>query len=86
MVDTKAFRKMHPANPHLLPPAPADEAVEFALDSEVFERDEPPDGDFALLLPHETPGFNMEKKEWSKRCYLKAEGESANQQPSQFVR
>jgi hypothetical protein len=66
MVDAAVHRQIHSPGPAAL--GAADEVVEVTLDPEAFERDTPPGGDFALLLPHKVVGFNMEKKRWGKSC------------------
>ncbi|KAI9869908.1 MAG: hypothetical protein M1830_004937 [Pleopsidium flavum] len=62
MIDTTTYRKMHPdaakSNPQL----------RDDLGPKALERDEPPDGDFVMLLPPNIFGFNMQEKKWVNLC------------------
>ena len=58
MIDITTYRKMHP------------DAKAFShrlrddLGPEKMAQDEPPGGDFLLLLPANVYGFNMQEKKW----------------------
>lgn len=58
MVDSVAFRKWNPS------------LHGAALDDNLGEvqtaRDEPPDGNFVLLLPPIVPGYDLQRKQWLK--------------------
>jgi hypothetical protein len=57
MIDIKAYQTMHKRRP-------AKTEVENALSSELMDNDQPPAGDFALLLPSNIYGFHMQDKKW----------------------
>jgi hypothetical protein len=59
MIDMMTYRKMHTIDA-------AKDQVQDELGIEEMERDQPPEGDFTLLLPHEIIGFHMINKKWGK--------------------
>jgi hypothetical protein len=58
MIDINTYKKMH-----------ADAQIRGRLKDEIgpeaMAQDEPPSGSFALLLPPNIYGFNMQEKKWS---------------------
>jgi hypothetical protein len=65
MIDTTTYKRMHPPEP-----GKTDQLLNDELGTEVMERDEPPEGNFVLLLPPTIYGFNMQEKTWSKQLRL----------------
>jgi hypothetical protein len=61
MIDMAAYRKMHPPKSTYNQPT----KLRDDLGPAKMSRDEPPDGDFCLLLPSTIDGFNMNEKKWS---------------------
>jgi hypothetical protein len=61
MIDMPTYRKMHG---DIIDAAKDQGQDEFGI--EEMERDQPPEGDFTLLLPHEIMGYHMTKKKWGK--------------------
>ena len=58
MVDLATFYKMHPDKlPH--------SRLRDDLGVEASAREQPPGGNFLLLLPSKVQGFNMQEKKWS---------------------
>ncbi|KAI9874942.1 MAG: hypothetical protein M1830_009098 [Pleopsidium flavum] len=62
MIDTTTYRKMHPDA------VISNRPLRDDLGPKVLERDEPPDGDFFMLLPPNIFGFNMQEKKWVNLC------------------
>ena len=60
MIDINAYQTMHK---HRL----GKKEEENALSSEAMDNDQPPDGDFALILPSNIYGFHMQDKKWGSR-------------------
>ena len=64
MIDYATYKQMHPHDPKNGPQV----INQGDLGRAVMARDDPPaDDSFLLCLPNTIPGFNMNKKEWSKR-------------------
>ena len=61
MIDISAYKKMHPEKRKASEPKPVRRTLEEAL----ANADDPPEGDFLLLLPPNIYGFNMQEKKWS---------------------
>jgi hypothetical protein len=53
MIDMSAYKKLHPTS-----------SLEDHIGSEKMARDDPPDGDFLLLLPPKIKGYNLRRKKW----------------------
>lgn len=79
MIDFNTYRKMHPG------------AVAFKrtkgganeLPTSAIDQDEIPDGNFPLLLPAHTYGFNLQDKNWGmwlspRRYFLADDRNSSN--------
>jgi hypothetical protein len=63
MIDYATYKLMHPHDPKKNPQV----VNEDDLGPDVMAHEEPPaDDSFLLCLPNSIPGFNMNKKEWSK--------------------
>ncbi|PQE27770.1 hypothetical protein CJF31_00009998 [Rutstroemia sp. NJR-2017a BVV2] len=60
MIDMAAYRKMHPPKSTYNQPT----KLRDDLGPAKMSQDEPPDGDFCLLLPSTIDGFNMNEKKW----------------------
>lgn len=58
MVDIATYRKMHPTAAVFL------RRLRDELGPEKMAQDEPPGGEFLLLLPAHVYGFNMQEKKW----------------------
>ena len=59
MIDIATFYKMHPEKvPNI--------RLEDHLEIEASACEQPPSGDFLLLLPAVIQGFNMREKKWGK--------------------
>ncbi|KAL3456759.1 hypothetical protein BJX64DRAFT_32952 [Aspergillus heterothallicus] len=65
MVDARTYREMHP-NLEVGSDSEddSDNPEREELDLEAMSRQEPPDGPFVLLLPHEIRGFGFNDKKW----------------------
>jgi hypothetical protein len=59
MVDFMTYKRMHPREASIMEPPP-----QFRLTAEEMGRDEPPEGNFVLLLPANVYGFNLLDKKW----------------------
>jgi hypothetical protein len=59
MIDVKTHQKF-------VPRPPDSRSLRDGLYPGVFNDDEPPDGDFSLLLPGSVVGFDMHAKRWRK--------------------
>ena len=57
MVDTATYKEMHDSD---------EDPIMSELSDEQLQSDEPPDGDFVLLLPHTIRGYGFHNKKWSK--------------------
>ncbi|KAI9876054.1 MAG: hypothetical protein M1830_007447 [Pleopsidium flavum] len=62
MIDTTTYKKMHPDA------VISNFLLRDDLGPKVLEQDEPPDGDFVMLLPPNIFGFNMQEKKWVNLC------------------
>ncbi|KAI1451691.1 hypothetical protein F4805DRAFT_473407 [Annulohypoxylon moriforme] len=60
MIDLKTYRSLYDKNRILEHKG----MILKELDEETMSKDEPPDGDFKLLLPPTIKGFNLRKKKW----------------------
>lgn len=64
MVDLATYQKMHQQSQHI---RDADDYPgEEKLSQEQMDSDDPPEGNFLLLLPATVRGFNMQAKQWGK--------------------
>lgn len=58
MVDVITYKMMH---------RPDDQpATHNELSDDVFEKEEPPEGSFVLMLPPTIKGFSFRSKKWGK--------------------
>jgi hypothetical protein len=60
MIDISAYYKMHPKAQRLI--GNSNDADK--LSDEDMSKDQPPEGDFLLLLPSNIFGFHMQEKRW----------------------
>jgi hypothetical protein len=60
MIDISAFQKMHPESRKIH----TGYHPNSTLSQEETDADEPPEGDFLLLLPRQIYGFHMQEKKW----------------------
>jgi hypothetical protein len=59
MVDFMTYKRMHPREASITEPP-----THFRLSPEDMAKDEPPEGNFVLLLPANVYGFNLLDKKW----------------------
>ena len=70
MIDITTYKKMHPEA------AISNKLLRNYLEPKVMDSEEPPDGDFLLLLPPNIFGFDMLEKKWgmldsiNPACYI----------------
>lgn len=61
MIDISAFQKMHPESRKII----GGRSPDNVLPPEEANAEDPPSGDFLLLLPSNIYGFQMQEKKWS---------------------
>jgi hypothetical protein len=64
MVDLRTYQKMHHSSQHL---RHTDEFLnDQKLSQEDMDAEDPPEGNFILLLPQTVSGFNTQTKQWGE--------------------